>query len=95
MSEYRAKTELYNAFISFSLSKSSWYWPKSSFTDAGGKEYLQREKLKQEVEFQKTTNVQTATEKEESALQSAILYIPFRTIKNLLNRPRGKLAGWR
>ena len=56
MSEYRAKTELYNAFISFSLSKSSWYWPKSSFTDAGGKEYLQREKLKQEVEFQKTTS---------------------------------------
>ena len=55
---------------------------------------MQREKLKQEVEFQKTTNVQTATEKEESALQSAILYIPFRTIKNLLNRPRGKLAGW-
>ena len=59
------------------------------FTDAGGKEYLQREKLKQEVEFQKTTNVQTATEKEESALQSAILYIPFRTIKNLLNHPGG------
>ena len=56
MSEYRAKTELYNAFISFSLSKSSWYCPKSSFTDAGGKEYLQREKLKQEVEFQKTTS---------------------------------------
>ena len=32
--------------------------------------------------------------KEKGALQSAILCIPFRTIKNLLNRPKGKLGGW-
>ena len=32
--------------------------------------------------------------KEKGALQSAILCISFRTIKNLLNRPKGKLGGW-
>ena len=48
--------------------------------------------------YQKTEspalNIKTAAKKAESALQSAILCIPFRTIKNLLNRPNGKLGGW-